>query len=414
MKRALMAVLIGFCLPSPLGAQNMRVVWGEHPSVRAGDWLRVDFRARFQGDVRKSDALFDLDEETDTLDIARRRVGVEGEFADFFDYQVEYELAADERPWRDVYLNYGQFDWFQIRAGKFKLPFSVDENTSSTGLDFIYRSRIASRLAPGREKGVMVHGDVLNEVVGYEAGVFQHDGDNGRPSSTSDRVFGGRTTVARVIFQPFRIPKATIDDFQFGVAFSGTTVPEGFPALRGRTALGPKFFDSELWVKGRRVRTGFEARWRPGPVSIQSEYIRVTDERNGQSVEDTDLSSFLAQGWYISGSYALTGEQKSDGLDQPRRPFLQGGFGAIEVAARFEKLSFGSTASSADASTSPRADAVLGNSDLAATFGVNWYLNRWVKIQANLIRERIDDPSRGPLPSQASFWSRVLRVQLSI
>jgi phosphate-selective porin OprO/OprP len=415
-KPALMAVILAFWFSSPLAAQHMRFVWGAHPSLRAGDWLRIDFRARFQRDVRRSAALPDVDvnKEADTLDIARRRVGIEGKFADMFDYQVEYELGTEERPWRDVYLNWGRFDAFQIRAGKFKLPFSVDENTSSTGLDFIYRSRMASRLAPGRERGLMVHGSVANDVIGYQAGVFQHDGDNGRPSSTSARVFGGRTTVARVILRPFRIPKSTIDDFQIGVAFSGTTVPEGFPTLRGRTALGTKFFDSDLWVNGRRLRTGFEARWRPGPFSIQSEYIRVTDERNGQSIEDTDLSSFLAQGWYVSGSFALTGERKSDGLDEPKRPFLQGGLGAIELAARLEKLSFGSTAGTGEVSTSPRADAVLGNSDSAVTFGVNWYLNRWVKIQANLIRERLEDPSRGPLPSQAGFWSRVLRLQLSI
>lgn len=414
MSRVLIAIALGFCFAPPLAAQNMRFVWGEHPSLRAGDWLRVDFRARFQGDARRSEAPADPAEEEDTLDIARRRVGVEGTFADVFSYQVEYELRMEERPWRDVYLNYGQFDAFQIRAGKFKLPFSVDENTSATNLDFAYRSRIASRLAPGRETGVMVHGNVVNEIIGYEAGVFRHDGDNGRPPSTSTRVIGGRTTVARVILEPFRIPKSTIDDFQVGVAFSRTTVPEGFPVLRGRTALGPRFFDSDLWVNGRRLRTGFEARWRPGPVSIQSEYIRVTDARKGESVEDTDLSSFLAQGWYVSGSFAVTGEEKSDGLDEPRRPFLRGGLGAIELAARLEKLRFGSTAGSGDASTSPRADAVLGNSDVAVTLGVNWYLNRWVKIQANLIRERIEDPSRGPLPAKAGFWSRVLRVQLTI
>ena len=86
------------------------------------------------------------------------------------DYQVEYELGA--REWRDVYLDYRQFKPVQVRAGIFKLPFGLDENTSATNLDFIYRSQISSRLAPGRDRGVSVHGRVLKNVVSYEAGVF--------------------------------------------------------------------------------------------------------------------------------------------------------------------------------------------------------------------------------------------------
>jgi hypothetical protein len=48
------------------------------------------------------------------------------------------------------------------------------------------------------------------------------------------------------------------------------------------------------------------------------------------------------------------------------------------------------------------------------SFGVNWYLNRWVKVQFNLIRDELTDPSLGPLPLQPSFWSRVWRVQLTL
>jgi phosphate-selective porin OprO/OprP len=147
---------------------------------------------------------------------------------------------------------------------------------------------------------------------------------------------------------------------------------------------------------------------------VKSEYIRLTDERQGQSVEDTDLSKFFGEGWYISGTWAITGEQKADGLDTPLKPILQGGFGAVEVAVRFERLSFGSTSDEGLPSTSPRADNILGNSDRVETYGVSWYLNRWVKIQANLVRETLDDPSQGPLPSQPSFWSRFIRFQFSL
>jgi len=110
----------------------------------------------------------------------------------------------------------------------------------------------------------------------------------------------------------------------------------------------------------------------------------------------------------------VTGERKAAGLDAPRRPLFRGGAGALEVAFRVERLAFGSVAHDDVPSTSPRAAAVLGNSDRVETLGVNWYLNRWVKLQANLIRETIADPSRGPLPERPTFWSQVVRFQLTI
>ena len=46
--------------------------------------------------------------------------------------------------------------------------------------------------------------------------------------------------------------------------------------------------------------------------------------------------------------------------------------------------------------------------------GVNWYVNRWIKIQANLVRNTIAFPDQGPSPSQAAFWSRLVRFQFSM
>jgi hypothetical protein len=40
---------------------------------------------------------------------------------------------------------------------------------------------------------------------------------------------------------------------------------------------------------------------------------------------------------------------------------------------------------------------------------VNWYPNRWVKLQYNFIRETITDPAQGPLPEKPSFRSHVFR-----
>jgi phosphate-selective porin OprO and OprP len=366
----------------------------QQPSIKAGNWLRVDFRARFQGDIRKSEAPIRGDEDGG-LDIARRRVGIDGRVK-HVDFQFEYELGAHE--WRDVYLDYRQFKVAQVRGGIFKVPFGLDENTSATSLDFIYRSRISSRLAPGRDRGVSLHGRVVKNIVTYEAGVFANDGDNARPSN-SPRVYGNTTVAARVVVHPFRGSKTPRGDLQFGGAITSSEVPLGFPAVRARTVFGASFYDSDVWVQGRRQRTGLEARWQPGRLSIQSEYIRLTDERRSQSVEDSDLSPLVAHGWYVSGTYGLTRKRNR--------------FGRVEAAVRYETLSFGSN-SDEERSTSVRADAVLGNSDRVTTLGANWHVNRWVKVQANLIREDIGRPSMGPMPGRAAFWGRAFRLQLTL
>jgi len=134
--------------------------WENHPSLHLGPGTRIDFRARFQGDLRGSEASVDLAEDETGLDIAKRRVGIAGEIRNAVDFQIEAELGSDDL-WRDVYANYKQYD-IQVQGGRFKLPFSLDENTSSTNLDFVYRSRAASELAPGRDLGLMLHGRVLN------------------------------------------------------------------------------------------------------------------------------------------------------------------------------------------------------------------------------------------------------------
>jgi phosphate-selective porin OprO/OprP len=367
-----------------------------HPSLTIGNWMRVDFTAAFQGDMRASEAAIRGDEDGG-LDIARRRVGVEGRVRRIVAYQIEYELGA--REWRDVYVDYRQFTAVQVRAGMFKMPFGLDENTSATSIDFVYRAGISSRLAPGRDRGVSVHGRVLKKIVSYEAGVFANDGDNARPSN-STRVFGARTIAARVLARPFRHSSSLVRDLQIGGAITTGDVPLGFPGVRARTVFGTSFYNSSVWVQGRRQRSGVEARWQLGRASIQSEYIRLTDERRGQSVEDSDLSPLMAHGWYVSGVFRLT----------PKRYRL----GRVEGAARYETLSFGSKNGIGEPSTSVRADAVLGNVDRVTTLGANWHINRWVKVQANFIREDIGRPALGPMPERASFWSRAFRLQLAL
>jgi phosphate-selective porin len=386
------------------------VQWDDHPEVTWSDKVRVEFRARIQGDSRASRAAVER-ADSDTFDVGRRRVGIAGEIGGTLEFQIERELE-DAVPWRDLYVNYRPMRGAQIQAGQFKLPFGLEETTSAGNLDFIYRSIVSTRLAPGRDRGTMLHGRVADRVLRYEIGVFAHDGENVRPKHAG-RVSGGRTVAGRLTVEPFRNMKSAFSDLQVGFAMTHSSLPEGFPTVRGRSVLGVSFFDSDLWVKGTRRRDGVQLRWRPGRFSVASEVMRLSDDRRGQGSAGTDLSPFVARGWYVSGTWVVAGAADAANVARPTRPLFDGGFGSLQLALRRERLSLGSFGPVDMLSTSPRAEAVLGNSETATTIGVAWHLNRWIALEANAIHEAIGTPSVTAAP-RLRIWSRLFRVQVSI
>jgi phosphate-selective porin OprO/OprP len=362
--------------------------WNDHPTIEAGP-MRAQLRVQVVGDVRGSDADGD-NEDLSRFDSARRRIGVAGSVGDRLEYQVERELTSGG--WKDVYASVRTLAGVHVQGGHFKMPFGLDENTSSSRLDFVYRSRAATELAPGRAAGVMVHG--RRGPVRYEAGAFER----------------GRA-AGRVIVQPWRKRESLFEDVQAGVAYASSTLAEGESRLRGDTAIGTRFFSSAVLVRGRQHRLGVEARWRPGPFSVQSELVRVADERRGQSTMNTDLPPLTATGWYLQGGWVLTGE-RSTKADEPRRPLFDGGVGSLQVAARAESIAFGR--GDGEMGLAPRLEDVPRHSDVAVTMGLNWSPNRWVRVQGNIVRERLTVPTGAAWSGVPVVWSRLLRVRVAL
>jgi phosphate-selective porin OprO/OprP len=300
----------------------------------------------------------------------------------------------------------------QIQVGKFKVPFGLDELTGVSHNDFVYRSLGANYINPGRDIGGMVHGSYFKHGLTYAAGVFRHDGDNAR----SKKVQGGDQTVAaRITAAPFR-RVGLAGDIDVGTALTVSSLsddpylPNG---LRGRTILTQDTFFQPVYVKGRRKRWEADVDWTAGPASARAEYTWVADGRLQQGLGDENLPDARARSWYVAGSWILTGERKKRPLTADGE-FLQGGFGAVEVVGRYERLWFDS-AGGADVGTpsrTPRAANILPSGDRALTLGVNWALNRWIKLQFNGIREHVEDSQRNPISSGGAFWSQIARLQL--
>jgi phosphate-selective porin len=397
--------------------------WRAHPTLQFGA-LRLAGEFKLQEDAHASYDGAGIIAGLQPWEFHRNRIGVKGKLGKKVDFEVEYELTEKEltekdillgltpkSQWKDVDLNYAYFKNAQVTVGKFKIPFSLDELTGVSHNDFIYRSLGALYLSPGRDIGTMVHGSFWKHGLRYQAGVFQHDGDNAK----SKKIEGGDATLAgRVVVRPLRRVSPIFDAFEVGTSstFSRLSDDSFRPnGLRIRTILTQDYLFEPVYVKGRRARYESDFDWTLHRAAFRGEYFHVSDTRWGQSYLNADLPDAHYHAWYLTSTYTLTGENKQRPL-RPMAPLFDGGFGAVEAAARIERIWADSPRGADDPFANPRAEVILPSGEYALTVGLNWTLNRFVKIQFNLIREQPIDADRDPVANGAAFWSKILRFQL--
>jgi phosphate-selective porin OprO/OprP len=434
-------VLAGLVISHPAGAQDKPfdaaqaaqgkrgLVWDNRPSIVFGEDINIDLRGRVQFDWRR----FDPDVNEDTYDLRTLRFGLKGDLTRHFDWEIEREIdraaGLDQTvdtwqlgEWKDVFLNWTTFEAFSIKGGRFKMPFGLEQTTSVSDLDFAFRALGSTKIAPGRDTGVMAYGELLGGSFVYEAGVFDDDGDNGtleefrfvgEGQSLEDLEDVGPSVAVRVVGEIFRrLPvHDRLKGAEFGIAFTWSHVPEGLNSLQGEEVWGYDFFE-RVYVNGRRQRLGLQFDWSPGPLGFKSEWMQSREARIGQSNRNDDLSDFVGTAWYTSATWIVTGEDKDSDV-QPNDPLFGGGIGVVEVAVRYDRLTFES-ASKADLDfTNPRADHLTPNTDSTLTFGVNWVPVRWVKVVANALHQTFDDVDHAPLIGTSRYWSGLVRLQVA-
>jgi phosphate-selective porin len=189
-----------------------------------------------------------------------------------------------------------------------------------------------------------------------------------------------------------------------------SVLPNG---LRGRTVLSEFTFYEPVFVKGRRTRLEADVDWNTGPFNVRGEYTWMSDDRLKQGFGDDDLPQARARAWFVSGTWVVTGERKERPVP-PRREIFRGGAGAVEVAGRLERIRFGGVPGDDEPFRNPRAITIMPVANQIVTVGINWYLNRWVKLQADAMREEIDDAERSPLVLGGVFWSQIVRLQIAL
>jgi phosphate-selective porin OprO/OprP len=153
---------------------------------------------------------------------------------------------------------------------------------------------------------------------------------------------------------------------------------------------------------------------------LGGEYANFDVRRRPSSLalDNADTPSF--SGWYIEGSWVLTGEPKTytvsatnnevGGFSAPKvaTPFSFSGdsWGAWELVARYSDTNLNWNATSAPGSLYPNFQGgINGGNERIVALGVNWYLNNNVKLQVNDLITSVDKYS-GPVHITANNASQ--------
>ncbi|MEW6131356.1 MAG: porin [Acidobacteriota bacterium] len=340
------------------------------------------------------------DHPPDTFLVRRARLGVEGKLANYFDYRVQGDFADTRNTLlRDAFLTIHKTDEFQLRFGQFKEPFSQEEMSSITNIDFVERS-MADNLAPSRSPGVMAFGLINKGVFEYAIGAFN---GKGLLANNNNNTPEG---IVRFRFSPLKNKLGSMfKNFAFGGAYAQGRNQDGV-SVTGQTESRSFMFFAPEPVNGKITRANGEFSWTLRQAQIRAEYDQVNQAREGLGLGGSDLPGVVAKAFVGQFTYLLTGENKSETNPvTPKHELFSNdgsarGFGAWELKARFARLQV--------------ADATAKSNHAASFyFGANWYMNRFLKYVIDFGIERFNDPVRSPNPKDRNYFVHLNRLQFT-
>jgi phosphate-selective porin OprO/OprP len=359
---------------------------------------RLHFDNRMINSQFASDANTDKDTSKygDTLDIRRARIGINGTLMRDISYEVVFNAASSDSTNLDTgWVNYAFAKPLNLRVGKFKQQFNLEELTSSNNIDFIERSFV-NQFAPGKKVGMMVHG-VLTDGLSYGISSFQD-------ATAVISASGARQSTVRVAANFAELAGMPGRVFHLGVARHSGTVDIASGAtgevIKLRTdARGADGIFASTFASGdtnnvnqvKRSSDGLEMAIALGALKLQTETAKSNFDF--ANTARTNVVDGTIKSQYMAVVYNLTGEKWSDA-------YKDGVFGAVRPTSNFSSKGKGTggwqlsyRTSSYDAtdwtSTTATTGSKKGKTD---TLGINWLLNPNARIMLNHSTTKFDTP----------------------
>ncbi len=361
-------------------------------SFQVNGRLQMDAQARLTGRDRNHGS-------TSINGFKERRVflGAKGTIYKYWNFVVTgtYEsgtvLSGD-----DNYIETTYIEQAKLRFGQFKVPFSLESNTSDLFVKLIERSMAVDAFTPSRNQGLMVHGEVLDKRIAYWA--MLGNGNRTERSDNDDDKYGW----ARLVIRPFQTSENKwIKGLHIGASGGVGKQDKLAPSLDSpgvvQTATGTRIIEyaSGVTLDGESLRGGLEFGWLAGPFMLTGEYLILRQElRNGTDGDPRGPFSRREdsrfRGGHVTAAYLLTGENQSYGRIYPKNNYEPGhpdsGPGAWELAARYDfvETEKGDTAFFIGGLNVGGTAFVLKPERVQQVMaGVNWYPNPAVKVSLN-------------------------------
>jgi phosphate-selective porin OprO/OprP len=320
----------------------------------------------------------------DSFLLRRARPILQGTLFHDFDFLFVPEFAGNNVQILDAYMNYRYRPELQLQAGKFKPPVGLEALQPDIYTLFNERS-LATDLVPYRDIGAELHGDIAGGVVGYAVGIF-----NGVPdytTTTTNAAFDdNKAFEGRLFFQPFKWTSlSALQGFGFGVGGSyevDRAQPNNNELTTGYNTDGQqKFFTytNGVFANGTHWRLSPQGYYYWGPLGLMGEYV-ISDQEVTKGNAKADLHN---QAWEVAASWVLTGESASYTGVTPKHPFdpRANHWGAFQLVGRCAQLDVDDKAFPTFANPATSAS----EADAWAA-GLNWYLNRNIRVNASFSR----------------------------
>lgn len=300
--------------------------------------------------------------------------------------QIAINEGEDSYETKDLYLRYKGFDFADIIIGQSKEPFGL-ENVTSSG-NSLFTERSLSTFALGRSKGINLSD--ANRAYSWSIGTYKVE-QNGKVKADGDRAYTARATISPI--------NRDTSYIHFGLAYTNRDLQGAEYEIKtnGGVDSGFNFFDTRNIATETIAKKGAEAAWGRGPLSLQGEYQQLQIEALNTN------QSATYQGYYTQLSYFLTNDH---------RPYKKGRFSGVKPNSKQGawELTLRKTAlQSVEIGSANNNDAI----DIATTVvGVNYYLNKKVKLMLNAIDTETNGISSYNQNPDGSALSLRLQIKL--